>query len=419
MSDVPGGGREDGLSTSLRLLVVASEFPFPPVSGGRTDIWRRLCGLRSLGVRIFLVCWHTGAHGPPSREHLEAVRAVVEEVHVFPVSSRPGALLLRFFALPVYPSPVSARMLAGGKWATLLRAAASFAPQAVLLDGLFGYATASRLARMLGAPLSLRSHNIEHRYLADQARFAGSLRERFILLFSTIGMRRFESRALRRCSWVYDISSSDLEHWRRQGISRISWLPPMVQVPDADDRVAGRTFDIVFLGNLHTPNNVMSVRWLLTDIFPRIRARLGEVSLCVAGSDPTAEIAQLCRAAPGVELMADPATPWPLYRAARVLVNPATSGSGVQIKTVEMLHCQIPVVTTSVGAQGLPADVKALLSIADDAADFAEAVVAALAGPIPGAGGRVDALRIFGIEQLRHMVRRLSAGADDARQGHD
>ncbi|MEI7970344.1 MAG: glycosyltransferase [Betaproteobacteria bacterium] len=402
----------------LRLIVVASEFPYPPVHGGRTDVWRRLCGLRSLGVRLQLLTWYVEAEGPPSPEDVAAVRAVVEDVHVFPVSVRPAALLLRLLALPWYPSHASARILPGRHWATVARILGSFRPNAVLLDGLYGYAVAAKLAGTFGLPLLLRSHNIEHFYMARQARFARSAKARFALSLATIGLRRFERGVLRRCSWVYDISLSDMEHWRRDGVSRISWLPPIVQVPGPDDGGVARSFDIVFLGNLHRPNNVQSVRWLIADILPRIKARLGAVSLCVAGSNPTAEILELCRGLGGVELIANPVSPWPLYRAARVLVNPATSGSGVQIKTVEMLHFQAPVVSTSVGAQGLPEDVKALMSIADNTEDFAEAVVAALRGPVRGPDARFGPLRIFGVEQLGEMVARIAMSGDCARAGH-
>lgn len=408
-----------GPSSGLRLLVVASEFPYPPVSGGRTDIWRRLRALRSLGVRIFLVSWYTEAEGRPPHEHLEAVRAVVEEVHVFPVSLRPAALLLRLLALPVYPAHASSRLLFPGPWTALLRRAAAFRPEAILLDGLYGYGTASRLARTFRVPLSLRSHNVEHVYISRQAREARSIRARFALSLAAVGLRRFESGVLRRCSWVYDISLSDLDYWCRQGVSRISWLPPIAPAPDPDDDVVARSVDILFFGNLHTPNNVTSVRWLLAEIFPRIRSRLGEVSLCIAGSNPTGEIVQLCRSTAGVELIANPAAPSPLYKAARVLVNPATSGSGVQIKTLEMLHYRAPVVSTSVGAQGLPDDVKALMSIADDAERFAEAVVAALGGATPCAERRLETLRVFGMEPLREMVRRLPAGDSGSGRGCD
>jgi glycosyltransferase involved in cell wall biosynthesis len=410
---------QDVSSTGLRLVVVCMEFPYPPVHGGRADVWRRLCGLRHLNVRIHLLTWYDEADGPPSSSDLAAVREVVEHVEIFPVSVRPLALLLRLLVLAWYPSHVSARMLLGHRWAAVLRNTASFAPKGVLLDGLYGYATAARLARKLRVPLWFRAHNIEHLYMASQARRARSTRARFTLSLATLGLRRFECRVLRSFSWVYDISLADMEHWRREGVSRISWLPPMVQVPAPDVSAPGSPFDIVFLGNLHRPNNVQSVRWLVLDILPRIRARSGGVSLCIAGSNPTDEIVELCGAVPGVELIANPASPWPLYRAARVLVNPATSGSGVQIKTVEMLHARAPVVSTSVGAQGLPEEVKALISIADDAEDFAEAVVAALGGLAPTADERAGPLRIFGVEQLEEMVARIGVPTDGTRAHRD
>ncbi len=76
-----------------------------------------------------------------------------------------------------------------------------------------------------------------------------------------------------------------------------------------------------------------------------------------------------------------------------------------------------PTVSTSVGAQGLPEDVKALMSIADNTEDFAEAVVAALRGPAPEADARRGPLRIFGVEQLHEMVTRLPTFGGGAGSG--
>ena len=86
----------------------------------------------------------------------------------------------------------------------------------------------------------------------------------------------------------------------------------------------------------------------------------------------------LVNGAAGVDLIANPHDVWPIYAQGRVLVNPARSGSGVNIKSVEMLQLEVPIVSTPVGVGGLPDDVKSQFFVADSPEDFAASILRAL-----------------------------------------
>ena len=76
-----------------RLLFIAAEFPYPPVHGGRADTWQRLKALVEAGARVQLVCWTTARRGgTPSADELQAVRAVVDDLMVLPISLTPANL---------------------------------------------------------------------------------------------------------------------------------------------------------------------------------------------------------------------------------------------------------------------------------------------------------------------------------------
>ena len=62
-----------------------------------------------------------------------------------------------------------------------------------------------------------------------------------------------------------------------------------------------------------------------------------------------------------------------LYNSAKVIVAPLRIGAGVKGKVVEALRMGVPIVTTSIGVQGLPGH-KDAIAVADDTADFAKAV---------------------------------------------
>jgi glycosyltransferase involved in cell wall biosynthesis len=113
-----------------------------------------------------------------------------------------------------------------------------------------------------------------------------------------------------------------------------------------------------------------------------LRVERPAASALVAGFAPDDEVRALVARSPGVQLMPDPPDVWPLYASARVLVNPARSGSGVNIKSVEMLQMGVPIVSTPVGVGGLPEEIRAQFVVAGDAASFAQKINDALNGRI-------------------------------------
>jgi len=85
-----------------------------------------------------------------------------------------------------------------------------------------------------------------------------------------------------------------------------------------------------------------------------------------------------------VTLLANPPDSGAVLGNGRVLINPILSGSGVNIKSIEMLLVGAPVVTTSIGVRGLPEKVRAQYKVADTPADFAAHIIAALSEPVTG-----------------------------------
>lgn len=131
---------------------------------------------------------------------------------------------------------------------------------------------------------------------------------------------------------------------------------------------------ILFVAGFGHPPNVDAACWLVERILPRVRAHLPQVRLSLVGSNPTEEVKAL--AGDGVEVMGyvDDATLASLYRAARVVVAPLRFGAGVKLKVLESMAHGVPVVTTSVGAQGLP-DLHEVVPVSDDSDRIADALI--------------------------------------------
>jgi GT2 family glycosyltransferase/SAM-dependent methyltransferase len=144
-------------------------------------------------------------------------------------------------------------------------------------------------------------------------------------------------------------------------------------VEDAASNLDERS-DILFVAGFAHPPNVDAACWLVEEIFPKVRSRIPGVTLRLVGSNPTEQVRAL--AATDVQVLGyvDDATLASLYKSSRVVVAPLRFGAGVKLKVLEAMQQGVPLVTTSVGAQGLPA-LETTVCVADDPEGIAEAVI--------------------------------------------
>ena len=154
-------------------------------------------------------------------------------------------------------------------------------------------------------------------------------------------------------------------------------LPPAT--PRADD---GRT--LLFLASYGYAPNVEAVAWFMDAVWPRVRRECkGEVRLRLAGRD--AGRLETWRGVDGVEIVGEVADVAGVYAEASVFVAPLRAGAGTRLKLLEAAAHGVPIVTTGIGARGLPFVSGQHALIADAPADLARAIAEALADPAAGA----------------------------------
>ncbi len=130
---------------------------------------------------------------------------------------------------------------------------------------------------------------------------------------------------------------------------------------------------LLFVGSFaHQPNR-HGLMWFLDQVLPTIRMRAPTARLVVVGSNPPADIEALNSSLTSVRSNISDYELGELYRAARVAIAPLRYGAGVKLKVVEAMREGLPLVTTSIGAQGLPG-LEKIVSICDEPTAFADGV---------------------------------------------
>jgi len=140
---------------------------------------------------------------------------------------------------------------------------------------------------------------------------------------------------------------------------------------------------VIFVGGFAHAPNVDAAVWLVQDIMPLVWAAVPEARVLLVGSAPPFQVQAL--AGPRVEVTGFVPDIAPLYARARMSVSALRYGAGVKGKIVASLQAGVPVVTTSVGNEGLDLSDGGQAMIADTAAALAEDIIALWRDPARGA----------------------------------
>jgi glycosyltransferase involved in cell wall biosynthesis len=136
---------------------------------------------------------------------------------------------------------------------------------------------------------------------------------------------------------------------------------------------------VLFLGSLDYQPNQDAIHYFRSEIWPLIQRQAPATRWLIAGRSSTQDLRAL--AAPNIEVagwVADARDP---LHSSDVMVVPLRSGSGTRLKILESWAAGLPVVSTSIGAEGLDVSDGENIVLADDPCQFAEAVLKVLRNP--------------------------------------
>lgn len=234
----------------------------------------------------------------------------------------------------------------------------------------------------------LFQHNVEAEIWRRRVAVATNPVARAYLQSQLRRMERYEREACRRVDQVIAVSEADAEHFRRvYGVPSAAAVPTGVDTAyfHPDGLGAREERHLVFTGSMDWMPNEDGILYFVDQVMPLLRPRVSGIRLTVVGRKPPARILELAARHPDVTVTGRVEDVRPYLARASAAVVPLRVGGGTRLKIYEAMAMECPVISTAIGAEGLPVRHGDHLLLADDPAALAEACVEVLLRPERGA----------------------------------
>ncbi len=130
---------------------------------------------------------------------------------------------------------------------------------------------------------------------------------------------------------------------------------------------------IVHIGTMYWPPNIDGINWFLDEIYPLVKQQVPDVRCTLIGARPPASITERATSDPSLTVTGYVDDPVPYLRDSSMMVVPLRAGGGMRVKILNALSQGIPMVSTTVGCEGIAVTNDKDILIADEPQAFADA----------------------------------------------
>jgi glycosyltransferase involved in cell wall biosynthesis len=356
----------------MKILFLTQLFPYPPICGGTILSWNVL---RHLGSQhdVTLACF---VRKEPTKEQMDAAKSLCKEVRIVfirrsTIANIKSAATSLMSSMPfiIGRDHVPAMQSAVNQLLTSRRF------DLIYVDHL---QMAQYIAHWNRCPKVLNEHNVEWKIIE---RIAENERLSPKGLFSQIEWRKLRKWELKNCArfdMVLTVSENDrytLENANPE-ISNVTCLPIGVDFNSfPKTELSASATDIVSIGTMSWPPNIDSIHYFVREVYPAIKARINGVKLVVAGSNPPRSVRQLSEQDSSIEITGFVEDLTTIAARAAAFIVPLRSGSGMRVKIINAMAMGLPIVSTSIGCEGINVKHDRHLLIADSSGEFADAII--------------------------------------------
>lgn len=360
----------------MNVLLLTQVLPYPPDSGPKVKTWNVIKYLKSAGHTVTLVSFVRGDQAADVA-HLREYCAEVHTVAIRRGPFRDGHAMLRSLAN-------------GWPWMIVRddRAAMRTLIDRLCAKTQFDIAHADQLnmaqyaSRVRGARKVLDAHNALWLLYKRLAQTMDRSPKRLLLERDWRLLKVYEGHICRTFDGVLTVSEEDCAALQEAAGRTLDMtvipiaidtdeVPVVERKPNADH--------IVHVGTMYWPPNIDAIHWFVDTVLPQVRQRRSQVCFDCIGARPPKELLALNEnVSLGVNMAGYVADPLLYLQQAGVMVVPVRAGGGIRVKILNGMSQGLPIVTTTIGCEGIAIEHGRHALIADTPEAFADAIVQVL-----------------------------------------
>lgn len=318
-----------------KILIVASQSPYPTYHGGAFDVFEKLKGIKEIGLSIDLVITTKNKIDLDSQDF---IKKYVDDLFIV---ERKNRLLDLFLREPIqYTSRTKLKNINFDKSYDYVLLESEFL-SSILLNKTLKY-----------NELIFRVHNNESYYFRQLAKSTNNFFKKIYYLSDSLKTRRITYKLLDRADKIWYISNKEFEEsqYKRKAI----FLPPPINDHFIKNESQNKT--VLFIGSLFMTNNIQGLDWFLEKIHPELITLYEDYKLIIAGSTGDIDEERIKNKYKGlakVEIYLNQKSLNDFYTQSSIFINPMFFGSGVKLKSINAIVKGMLLLSTDVGAEGI------------------------------------------------------------------
>ena len=357
----------------MRILQLCKKFPYPLKDGEAIAVTYLSKAMRDLGCEITLLSMNTTKHYtdvgqlPSDFDHYKEIHWTDLDNAIKPVDA-----FINLFSDSSYHIT---RFVSQAYRNKLIEILQRNTYDIVQLETLYLAPYVEVIKQYSDARVVMRAHNVEHEIWDRISSNTNFFLKKWYLMHLARKLKTYEVNNLNNYDFLVALTDRDLKKFKRMGYKNGAMASPIGIETDKylDHNYGnGKAFSLCFIGSLDWMPNIEGLNWFLDQVWPKVVKACPDVKLHVAGRNTPKNLLNL--------RMKNVVVHGEVPDAARfigehtAMVVPLFSGSGMRVKILEGMALGRIVITTDLGKEGIEAEHKHELLVANDADAFVEAI---------------------------------------------
>ena len=224
----------------------------------------------------------------------------------------------------------------------------------------------------------LDQHNSESEIVYRTYQNSNNFLKKIFLNIEYNKIRKFEKKALSDVDKIYALSENDVESMKHLNVNLKNFS--VIPIGVIDNGIINKKEDknkkltLMFIGTLTWNPNNQGILWFVRNVIPKLNESGIEYDLYIVGKNPSDELKELCESYNNIFVTGYVNDVDEMYVKSDVMVVPLFVGSGQRVKIIESFSKGIPVISTSIGAEGLDCITDYIVVIADTDIEFVDSL---------------------------------------------